>query len=70
MSNFSNLAAIIKGNDIYPPVEKTFSIFFFLKNNNDLKIKNRRTIKFIGIRILLFNFGVFIIIKFSKFLSK
>ena len=47
-SNSINLAAKIRGNDMYPPVEIIFTIFFFLKRKSDFKVKNNIEIKLNG----------------------
>ena len=46
---------------MYPPVEKTSSIFFLFNKKNDFKVKKKIIIKFIGRMKILSNLGVFII---------
>ena len=59
--NLRILAAKIIGSDIYPPVEKIFSIFFFFNKNNDLIVRNKILIRFKGKKNILSNLGVLII---------
>ena len=50
------------GNDIYPPVEKTFNIFCFFNKKIDFKVKNKIINKLNGSKKMLLSFGVLIIL--------
>ena len=51
----------LMGNDIYPPVEKTFTIFCFFNKKIDFKVKNKIINELNGSKKILLSFGVLII---------
>ena len=54
----SNLEAKIKGKDIYPPVDITSLILYFLITKKALIVNKRSTKRLNGNKKILFNFGV------------
>ena len=56
--DMGNLEAKIKGKDIYPPVDITSSILYFLITKKALMVNKRSTKRLNGNKKILFNFGV------------